>query len=380
MGRTGTGLEIRERSIRFTFIEGKPTLHINGKPALPTPANVKWAHRLAVEMREKIKAGTFSLLEYFPQGGTAGAPLTLGQQLDTWLAAQRIEASTRAGYETAVRFWKAAIGDKPLRALKHSDILTALAARPDLSGKTVNNRTSVLNSALNLAVRDKLLTSNPLAGLERAKQQKPPLEPFTAVEAERIIAGAAERYPGAIANMVEFWFRTGLRTSELFGLKWSDIDGAAGTALIRGALVAGIEKDSTKTNKAREVRLDPRAQAALQRQKTHTFLAGAHIFIDPYTGKPWANTQAFSRRCWEPLLKRLAIPHRRPYNIRHTRATEMLMAGVRPGFGEAQLGHDVAVFLTVYAKWINGADDAAEMAKLEAPRADSSPILPQRTI
>lgn len=381
MGRHGTGLEIRTTSIRFTFIPGKPTLMVDGKPAAPTPANVKWAHRLAVEMRDKIRAGTFSLLEYFPHGGTAGEAITVGKQLDTWLAAQRIEASTKAGYKTAVRFWKAEIGDKPLRSLKRSDVLVALAKFPMLAGKTINNRTSVLTSALNLAVLDKTLPSNPIAGLVRAKQQKPALEPFTLDESERIIAGAAARYPGALANMVEFWFRTGLRTSELFGLKWADVDGAA-AVLIRGARVAGIEKTKTKTNTVREVRLDARAAAAIERQKAHTFVGGTgHVFVDPFTGKPWANTQAFSRRCWAPLLKRLAIPHRRPYNIRHTRATEMLMAGVKPAFGAKQLGHDVKVFLDVYSKWLPGSQDDEEMAKLDSsqnlPRLiDGAPVLP----
>ena len=44
--------------------------------------------------------------------------------------AQRIEASTRAGDERAGKFWKSEIGDKPLRAIKHSDVLTALAKHP----------------------------------------------------------------------------------------------------------------------------------------------------------------------------------------------------------------------------------------------------------
>jgi hypothetical protein len=51
--------------------------------------------------------------------------------------------------------------------------------------------------------------------------------------------------------------------------------------------------------------------------------------------------------------------------LRHTRATEMLMAGLRPAFSARQLGHDVAVYRSVYAKWISGADDDAEMAKRE---------------
>ena len=365
MGRSGAGIEVRAKSIRFTFVPGKPTLMVNGIPAAPTPANVKWAQRLALEIRERMRFGTFSMAEYFPLAGTAGDPVTVGKQLDTWLASQRIKASTRAGYETAVRFWKGEIGDKPVRALKRSEVLVALAHHPKLAGKTVNNRTSVLKSALDLAVLDKLLPSNPIDGLVRAKQQKPPIEPFSADESARILTGVAKRYPGALANMIEFWFRTGLRTSELFGLKWSSIDATAGTALVHEARVAGVEEDSTKTSKAREVRLDARALAALRRQKALTFMAGAHVFVDPFTSKPWANTQAFSRRVWVPLLKAAGVTYRRPYNIRHTRATEMLMAGMNPAFSARQLGHDVNVYLTVYAKWISGADDATEMAKLE---------------
>ncbi len=87
--------------------------------------------------------------------------------------------------------------------------------------------------------------------------------------------------------------------------------------------------------------------------------------MDPFTGHAWSNTQAFSRRVWGRLLKLTSVPHRRPYNVRHTRATEMLTAGLNPAFSARQLGHDVNVYLTVYATWISGADDALEMAKLE---------------
>jgi len=376
------GIEVRANSIRFRFVTSdgtvhKQTLNHEGKPLRPTPPNVKFANRLAQEILDRIDAGTFSLVEYFPASGNVGEVTTVATILDTWLAGLRVKASTRTGYETCVRFWKAAIGDKPLRALKHSDVKKALADAPQLTGKTINNRTSVLSSALDLAVFDKLLPANPMAGLERAKHQKKPIAPFTADESERILAGAAKRYPGPLANMLEFWFRSGMRTSEVFGLKWSSVDMVAATALIHEALVAGVEEDSTKTGKTREVRLDSRALAALQRQKAFTFMAGSHVFVDPFTGKPWANTQAFSRRVWGPLMKSVGVPYRRPYTIRHARATAMMMAGVKPGFAAGQLGHDVKVYLDVYAKWQTGTDDAAEMAKLEAPKI--SPEFPRES-
>lgn len=358
------GVEVRANSIRFTFLPGKPTLMAEGVPIRPTAANIARANKLAHEIRERIKYKTFSMAEYFPVNGIVGA-LTVADHLDTWLSALLVKTSTRVGYTTAARFWKAEIGDKPLRALKHSDVLVALANHQALAGKTVNNRTSALRMALDLAVRDKLIPANPMEGLPRATQQKKPIEPFSGDESARILAGVSKRYPGPLSNMIEVWFRTGLRTSELFGLKWSSIDMVAGTALVHEARVTGVEEGTTKTGKTREVRLDARALAALQRQKAHTFMAGSHAFVDPFSGKPWQNTQAFSRRVWVPLLKAVSVTYRRPYNIRHTRATEMLMAGVNPAFAAKQLGHDINVFLTIYAKWLPGAQDEAEMAKLE---------------
>ena len=135
------GVELRAASIRIKFVfEGKthkPTLMLGNEPMAPTVANVKYATRLGAEIRERIKHGTFSMAEYFPASGGVASPTTVGMQLDTWLKGQRIEFATRKSYESSVRFWKAApidgagvtmMGTLPLRALRHSHILTALAS------------------------------------------------------------------------------------------------------------------------------------------------------------------------------------------------------------------------------------------------------------
>ena len=388
MGRKGDGVEIRDKSIRLSFAhEGKPhrhTLMLNGSPLPPTPANVKYAHRLAAEIRDKIRHGTFSLAEYFPASGDGGT-LTVGGQLDNWLAAQRIEASTRAGYESAIRFWQSApysdadlpLGSLALRALRPGHLLRALASRPLLTGKTLNNYASVMREALALAVTDRLLQDNPATAIKRAKHQKVPPDPFARDEAERIIALAAERDTGQVANFIEFWFWTGLRTSEIFGLQWRNTDLASGQVRIAEAVVRGAHKDRTKTNTERVVRLNSRALAALQRQKAHTLLAGGEVFQDPRYGEPWRDERAFRRSYWTPLLKRLGIRYRRPYNMRHTYATAMLMAGMTPAFCAKQLGHSVEVFLTTYSKWMDGEQNDLEMARLEAA-LDSSLETPRK--
>lgn len=372
MGRTGSGVEVRGSSIRFTFIEGKPTLRINGEPAAPTVANVKWAHRLAAEIRDRMRHGTFSIAEYFPAHGTAGETTTVSMQLDTWLASQRLEKSTRDGYLSIINFWKTHLGEKAIKALKHSDITTVLATRPDLSGKTINNRVSVLKEALEVAVLDKLVLDNAAEHIPSAKWQRQPVDPFTADETNQIIQ-AMLSVP-QVANYITFKFFTGVRTGESFGLRWKDVDLVSEQMTIHESIVAGEEKTSTKTMRSRTVALNSRALAALKAQKQHTFLIGEHVFHDPRDNAHWTGEPKF-RWYWVPTLKRLGVRHRKPYNTRHTYATMMLMAGMTPAFCAGQMGHSVEIFLRTYAKWIAGAGDAVEMAKLE--RALSSPVLPQ---
>lgn len=372
MGRKGSGVEVRPSSIRLTFKYNdepvKRTLTINDKPMLPTPANVKYANRLAAEIKDKIRHGTFSMAEYFPADGSSHTG-TISAQLDTWLATQRVEKSTRAGYNSAVKFWKTAevdggpLGDRALRAVRTSHLLTALATRPHLTGKTINNYVSVVRDALELAVTDKLIAENSAAAIKRAKHQKDPPDPFELEEAEKIIVAARDRYPAQTANLIETWFFVGPRTSEIFGLRWPRVLLPTGKLVISEALVAG-ERKGTKTSYEREVILNSRAMAALQRQRQHTQLKGEIVFPDPATGLPWS-VQDFLKHVWTPLLARLGIRYRRPYNMRHTYATLMLMAGMMPAFCAKQLGHSVSEFLKTYARWLDGAQNDVEMNRLE---------------
>lgn len=218
-----------------------------------------------------------------------------------------------------------------------------------------------------------MAADNPALKIPRASHQKPPVDPFTRDETEAIIGA----FKGQVGNLVEWWFFTGVRTSEMAGLKWPQVDLASGYVRISEALVRGIPKATTKTGVARDIILNSRAMAALQRQRAHTQISAEHVWRDPRYAMPWTDERAFRRSYWTPVLKRLGIRYRRPYNMRHTYATMMLMAGMRPAFCAGQMGHSVDVFLRDYARWIPGASDAAEMSKLEAVL---SPECPQNGI
>lgn len=380
MGRTGAGIEVRDASIRLSFVwQGKPckeTLRTDGRPMAPTPANLKYAHRLAAEIREKIRHGAFIYADYFPasRNATTGLGPSVGDQLDLWLGLQTgLAGSTLKGYRIAVDWWKAKIGSKQLRALVHSDILGALASEPTWTGKTRNNKVSPLRQALVLALRDGALRSNPLDGLEAAKHQKPPPDPFSRDEAEAILADMHERQDQRVALYFQLKFFTGMRTSESLALRWESIDWRRQQMVVREGIVLGEHVDRTKTHAARHVQLNSRALAALKAMKAHTFLLPAGwVFVDPRTGQRWADDEAPRELYWRPTLKRLGIRYRSPYETRHTYATMMLMAGVTPAFGARQLGHSVEQFLRTYSKWIDGGQNAVEMGKVEAALAGAA--------
>ena len=224
----------------------------------------------------------------------------------------------------------------------------------------------MLRQALDLAAADRLIDANPVAKVPRAKHQKAPPDPLTPQEVQAILDRLHEHHPGQVANMVKFWMWTGLRTSELFALSWGNVDLRGGTILVAEATVRGERKASTKTDVARVVHLNSRARAALQRQRSLTQTAGAEVFQDPRYGTPWVDERAFRRSYWTPTLKVLGIRYRRPYNMRHTYATAMLMASMTPAFCARELGHSVEMFLRTYAKWIDNVRDDAEMARLES--------------
>lgn len=389
------GVQIRPNSIRLNFsYEGKmrfPTLMAGGKPMKPTPANIAYAERLIVTIREKIRHGVFSMAEFFPDDGgdSMARSTTLGDQLDSWLDTQMVEQSTRNGYLTAIRFWKAGrydpdrpnkrLGDVPLRALKKSYFLKAMtahvarnSARLDeddepqrVCGKTLKNYLGVLHPALELAVDDGLLSANPAHGVKAPVHQVSPPDPFSEDESDKIIAYAQRRYEAQVWNLIEFWFWSGLRTSEIFGLRWRNVDFASGVVMIQEVRVRGKNKNRTKTKTYRLVRLNSRSMAALQRQRAHTQLSAEHVFHDPRYSRPWDDERAFRRSYWTRALAALGIRYRRPYNMRHSYATAMLMAGMKPAYCARQLGHSAEVFHRTYARWVDGQRDDQEMALLE---------------
>lgn len=177
--------------------------------------------------------------------------------------------------------------------------------------KTIRNNLSFLRSAIDEAVTDGLLTINPVTLVSASRyhvldntpgSDDYEVDPFTPAETAAIYDAC--HYP-EWQNLFRFAFNTGLRSSELCALRWTDIDFIGNTAHVQTASVVGVIK-STKTKAGtRKVQLNNEALVALQAQKPYTALKSDFIFSDPKTRAPWANADAIRKKPGYRPLKRL---------------------------------------------------------------------------
>jgi integrase len=171
---------------------------------------------------------------------------------------------------------------------------------------------------------------------------------------------------------------TGMRRGECLGLRWSDIDLAAGRLSIVQTVIAvnhEVRIGSPKTARGRRtVVLDPGTVAELrqhrQRQLAERLIMGAGfadhglVFCRP-DGAP-LHPERFSRT-FEIEAERAGLPKIRLHDLRHTWATLALGAGEHPKVVQERLGHaNVSITLDVYSHVTEGlhTDAASRIAGL----------------
>lgn len=345
----------------------------------PTPRNLRYAENLKGEIENAIARGTFNYADHFPDSPRAkqlskmpGDTTSLADYLERWLQRekQNTKASTWEGYRKIIQGRLIpAFGELTLTGLRRKHVLDWLD-KQTASKKTLGNILSPLRIALDDAVDAELIEHNPLAGwkLRRRNDKRrrhDSVDPFTSEEREAILS----TLNGQGRNLIQFAFWTGLRTSELCALEWSDIDFVRGFVRINKALTQhSDEPEDTKTDAGeREVKLLSPALEALKAQKAHTYLAGVEVFQNPRTGERWTGDQPIRKTLWQPALKRAGVRYRRPYQTRHTYASMMLMAGEHVMWVSRQMGHaDWAFTARTYARFIpDDMPDAGSKAEIE---------------
>ena len=167
---------------------------------------------------------------------------------------------------------------------------------------------------------------------------------------------------------------TGMRRAELAGLRWVDVDlDAARLSPRRPRVVVNyvVHESEPKTRMGkRSLALDPATLTALQEHKAQQEQERAEM------GPAWRDSElVFTRSDGSPIhpdlitgwFRRLAraagLPAIRLHDVRHSRATAALAAGIPGKVVRERLGRaNIAITLDVYSHVIPGMDAAAANA------------------
>ncbi|RDU99169.1 Arm DNA-binding domain-containing protein [Trinickia dinghuensis] len=389
MGRKGTGVTAISDSsyeIAFTYKGVRCRERVKARPCA---ANTKDLTKFRQRLLAEIEIGTFDYATTFPNSknlarfaGQPGDVQLVGDYLERWLDVKKtqIAASTyRDYYGIVFRLLIPRFGKLRLSELKRPHFKEWLASIDDgrkdksnnpvrVTNKRLANIQSCARSALQDAVDDELLEANPLAGFTFERNEAPREEdhadPFDASEQAAIIRKA--RAP-QLANLFQFLFWTGLRTSEVIALNWDDVDWHHGTIRVRKAMTRaskGTTEDTKTIAGRRDVKLLAPALAALNAQKAHTLLQpdGA-IFHNPgWRGRGGGRWKGDNQiwKVWGTTLKNAKVRYRNPYQTRHTYASMMLSAGESEMWVAKQMGHaSTAPIRRNYGRWMPTADPHA---------------------
>lgn len=357
MDRGQTGVRPRNNSIvlDFTYMgqRCRETLRVK-----PTKTAIKEASRKREAILYEIAMGTFDYGRHFPTSKNAlkfsrnkGALITIEQALKDWLkkAEKRCQFSTIRDYNSAVYYHLIpAFGFLTLDEFKLSYVYEWLDTL-DISNKRINNVLGPLRQALKDAFHEELIDSNPMDRFRYLAPETREPTPFRKEEVDKIL----KQLDGQCRNLIQFAFWSGLRTSELIGLRWEDVDLNAKKIFVRTAIVRSREKTTKTTSGLRTIDLQPNALKALSDQLNYT--NGKHrVFEDPRTSAPWSGDHIIRKRVWIPALSSAGVEYRNPYQTRHTFASTLLSQGKNPMWVAQQMGHkDWGMIRKTYGRWID---------------------------
>jgi integrase len=237
---------------------------------------------------------------------------------------------------------------------------TKMRQTKGLKASSLNRQTTALKAAINWAVKREIIEINPMARLERLREEDSEtkiryLSPdervrlYTALD-EREKRIHAERdnhnewreerkmpalpdlkqcaFADYLKPMVIVSLNTGIRRGSLFQLLWSDIDFQEGILTVRPF--------SEKTGKLVHIPMNEALTKTLTAWKNQTGRDGGElVFPSPKTGEVMNNC----KRAWGGLLKGANIKNFRWHDMRHDFASQLVMKGVDLNTVRELMGH-----------------------------------------
>ena len=360
----GSG-SIRKKTVtrngkKYTYWEGRFTTGYDPGTGKQIQRSVTGKNQS--EVRKKMASATVEVDE-----GTFISPskITLGEWLDTWLTdyTGMVKPRTLENYTMWINNRiKPGLGAVKLQALSSPDIQhfynDLQKGKKPLSAKSIKNLHGVLHKALQQAVRLGYIRLNPSDACVLPRIEKAVIRPFD----DKAIAKFLKAIQGhPYENLYLLALFTGMRESEILGLKWADVSFGNGTIYICRQLqrVNGEYRfQSPKSGKTRTLFPAPSVMDALRRERIRQaewkLQAGAAWENDNelvFTNQVGRHLSAQTVYLYfKKLATSIGCPDARFHDLRHSYAIAALQSGDDIKTLQENLGHHAAAFtLDTYA-------------------------------
>ncbi|ERL56354.1 site-specific integrase [Psychrobacter aquaticus] len=337
-----------------------------------TKPNRKRLENFVSKMEADIQLGSFRYENYFPQSKKLEQFQSLELMKSTnshkdsssgfdsfskvWLEEKKPEwrDSQISNVEDIFRIYLIPhFGNVPLNTISKAKIMTFRGklvkegnnGRP-LSASRINHIMTPLRMVLTEA-SERFDFDSPWKNVKPLSEPKSNVSPFTLEEVMLIINNVRADYkPYYIVR-----FFTGMRTGEIDGLPWKNIDFERRQIIVDQAVVNGVIGETKTSGSNRVIQMNQLVYDALIEQQILTKHQGEFVFCTK-AGTPF-NHRNVTKRVWYPLLRYLELDKRNPYQSRHTAATLWLAAGESPEWIAAQMGHsNTKMLFTVYSRYV----------------------------
>lgn len=232
--------------------------------------------------------------------------------------------------------------NRPFEQVTTNDIriyLYETQKRTGISNRTLDGKRLVINTFMDWCWKEGYIPNNPCASIKPIKFEEKPREPLSNMELE-IVRDACENYRDKA--MIELFYSTGCRLSEMVNLKISDIDFTSKEVHLFGK---GSKHRTSYLNAKAEYML--KKYFELERPKESISDSVFVIFRKPYNEMHkesiYARIKAIQKRSG---IERSLFPHL----LRHTMATDALNRGMSVAEVKEILGHEKLDTTMIYAK------------------------------
>jgi integrase len=207
---------------------------------------------------------------------------------------------------------------------------------------------TILRGGLQLAVMANVLGANPVRDVAplQSKDRPKGAVALTAGQLPDLLTqlrASAYCRDHDLADPIVMLIATGLRRSELLGLRWSDVDTVTGTVSINGKLVRVAGEGlkwipATKSAAGLRTLSLPRFAAEMLTTRRVVPYFSEQPMIFPSTAGTWRDPNNFGKQ-WRTVREELGVPEVTTHSFRKTVADLIDAEGLSARVGADQLGH-----------------------------------------